>query len=81
MLLRQNPYSLPNTAPKMKDGVRTPAGIGELFANIMRMNFLNGIKLIFLQNAIDSEIEGSIRMTPSKCILVEIKIMIGKHLI
>ena len=40
MFLTMRPYNLPKTDPRIKAGVRTPAGIGEQVANIISMNFL-----------------------------------------
>lgn len=40
MFFRTNPYSLPNTAPNINDGVSTPAGMGEHVASMIKMNFL-----------------------------------------
>jgi hypothetical protein len=34
------PYNLPNTAPRMKAGVKRPPGMGELTASMIKMNFL-----------------------------------------
>lgn len=56
IFFKQKPYNLPKTAPRMKDGVSTPAGIGEHVASMIRMNFLKRkLKLLYknLQNAID----------------------------
>lgn len=38
-----NPYSLPKTAPRINAGLKSPPGIGELTANIIRINFLYSI--------------------------------------
>lgn len=40
MFFRMNPYSLPKTAPRINAGLNRPPGIGELTANMIRMNFL-----------------------------------------
>jgi hypothetical protein len=35
------PYRRPNTAPRMKEGDKSPPGMGEQTARRIRMNFLN----------------------------------------
>lgn len=39
------PNNLPKAAPKMKVGDKTPAGIGDVVAKTVSMNFLLEIKL------------------------------------
>ena len=34
-----NPNSLPNEAPRVKIGVKTPAGIGQVTASTVKTNF------------------------------------------
>jgi hypothetical protein len=66
----------------MKDGVSTPAGIGEHTDSIVKMNFLKyNFMIISLQYAVNSKIKGYIRHTPNVSIMVNIKVMLSKHMV